>query len=234
MILAEYFHNGFLQQANYTDSQYLAEMSVAERDYYFNRAKNTLIEYWVNLAENNEFVRQQLRQITLRDVVLKGKKKDDKYVSEYPSDILKPLKTYAIAGKKTCGDRRLVIRRLQSDKIERALKNPNSNRFWDFEETIGVEQSDGFAIYTGGLTIKKVVMDYIRKVPDIAAPHLEKFETYVKFSGGNPTTSNFELDSTYLADKIIALAVLFAQRDRGQAREYQTQLQTILNVERVF
>jgi hypothetical protein len=234
MIPVEYFHNGFLQQSNYTDSQYLAEMSVAERDYYFNRAKNTLIEYWVNLAENNEFIRQQLRQITIRDEELVGKKKGDKYIATYPKDILKPLKTYAIAAKKTCGDRRLVIRRLQSDKIERALKNPNSNRFWDFEETIGVEQSDGFAVYTGGLTIKKIVMDYIRKVPDLSAPYLEKYETYVKFSGGNPVTTNFEIDSTYLADKIISLAVLFAQRDRGQVQEYNTQLQTILNVERVF
>jgi hypothetical protein len=234
MIPVEYFHNGFLQQSNYTDSQYLAEMSVAERDYYFNRAKNTLIEYWVNLAENNEFIRQQLRQITIRDEELVGKKKGDKYIATYPKDILKPLKTYAIAAKKTCGDRRLVIRRLQSDKIERALKNPNSNRFWDFEETIGVEQSDGFAVYTGGLTIKKIVMDYIRKVPDLSAPYLEKYETYVKFSGGSPVTTNFEIDSTYLADKIISLAVLFAQRDRGQVQEYQTQLQTILNVERVF
>jgi hypothetical protein len=234
MIPVEYFHNGFLQQSNYTDSQYLAEMSVAERDYYFNRAKNTLIEYWVNLAENNEFIRQQLRQITIRDEELVGKKKGDKYIATYPKDILKPLKTYAIAAKKTCGDRRLVIRRLQSDKIERALKNPNSNRFWEFEETIGVEQSDGFAVYTGGLTIKKIVMDYIRKVPDLSAPYLEKYETYVKFSGGNPVTTNFEIDSTYLADKIISLAVLFAQRDRGQVQEYNTQLQTILNVERVF
>jgi hypothetical protein len=234
MIPVEYFHNGFLQQSNYTDSQYLAEMSVAERDYYFNRAKNTLIEYWVNLAENNEFIRQQLRQITIRDEELVGKKKGDKYIATYPKDILKPLKTYAVATKKTCGDRRLVIRRLQSDKIERALKNPNSNRFWDFEETIGVEQSDGFAVYTGGLTIKKIVMDYIRKVPDLSAPYLEKYETYVKFSGGSPVTTNFEIDSTYLADKIISLAVLFAQRDRGQVQEYQTQLQTILNVERVF
>jgi hypothetical protein len=234
MIPVEYFHNGFLQQSNYTDSQYLAEMSVAERDYYFNRAKNTLIEYWVNLAENNEFIRQQLRQITIRDEELVGKKKGDKYIATYPKDILKPLKTYAVATKKTCGDRRLVIRRLQSDKIERALKNPNSNRFWDFEETIGVEQSDGFAVYTGGLTIKKIVMDYIRKVPDLSAPNLEKYETYVKFSGGSPVTTNFEIDSTYLADKIISLAVLFAQRDRGQVQEYQTQLQTILNVERVF
>jgi hypothetical protein len=234
MIPVEYFHNGFLQQSNYTDSQYLAEMSVAERDYYFNRAKNTLIEYWVNLAENNEFIRQQLRQITIRDEELVGKKKGDKYIATYPKDILKPLKTYAVATKKTCGDRRLVIRRLQSDKIERALKNPNSNRFWDFEETIGVEQSDGFAVYTGGLTIKKIVMDYIRKVPDLSAPYLEKYETYVKFSGGNPVTTNFEIDSTYLADKIISLAVLFAQRDRGQVQEYNTQLQTILNVERVF
>lgn len=234
MIRVEYFHNAALQQANFTNGQYLAEVSVAERDYYFNRAKNTLLEYWANIAENNEFIRQQLRQITIRDEKLNGKTKDDKYIAEYPSQILKPLKTYAIASKKSCGDRRLVIRKLQSDKIERFLKNPNANRTWDFEETIGVDQSDGFAVYTGGLTIKSVVMDYIRKVPDIAAPHLEEFETYVKFSGGAPETVHFEIDSTYLADKIIALASLFILRDRGQAREYQTQLQTILNVEKVF
>lgn len=233
MIPVDYFHDAFLQQANYTNSQYLKELSVAERDYYFNRAKNYLIEYWTNIAENNEFIRQQLRQITVRDQILKGKTKGDKYISEYPKEILKPLKTYAIANKKSCGDRRLVIRRLQSDKIERALKNPNSNRFWDFEETIGVEQSDGFAVYHGGLTIKRVVMDYVRKVPDMAAPHSEEGETYRNFSGVT-TRVDFEIDSTYLADKIIALSVLFAQRDRGQAREYQTQLQTILNVEKVF
>lgn len=234
MIPIEVLHNGFLQQANYTNSEYLAELSHAQIDYYLNRSKNTLIEYWTNLAENNDFVRQQLRQVTVRDEVLSGNVKGDKYIAKYPENILKPLKVYATASKKGCPSRRLIVRRLPSQKIERALKNPNLNRFWDFEETIGVEQNNGFAVYTGGLDIEEVVMDYIHKIPDVCGVHLENYEKYIKFSGGPAQTQHFEIDSTYLADKVVALAVLYAKRDFREIQDYQTQLQTILQIDRIF
>jgi hypothetical protein len=234
MIPIEALHNGFLQEANYTNSKYLQELSAAQIDFYLNRAKNNLIEYWANLAENNDFVRQQLRQVTIRDKVLEGTVKGDKYIATYPEDILKPLKVYAMASKKSCSDRRLVVRRLPSHKIERALKNPNLNRFWDFEETIGQEQSDGFSVYTGGLTIKHLVMDYIRKIPDVCGVHLENYEKYIKFSGGTPQVANFEIDSTYLADKVVALAVLYAKRDSQDVPNFQSQFQTIAQIDRIF
>jgi hypothetical protein len=234
VIPVEYLHNGFLQEGNYTDSAYLTELSKAQIDFYLNRAKNTLLEYWTNLAENNDFVRQQLRQVVIRDVELKGSVKGDKYICTYPEDILKPLKVYAIAKKGKCKERRLIVRRFPSQKIERALKNPKLSRFWDFEETIATEQSDGYAIYHGGLTITKAVMDYVRKVPDVCGVHLENYESYIKFSGGKPETQNFLIDSTYLADKVIALAVLYAKRDYRELQDYQTQLQVILQIDRIF
>lgn len=233
MIAAEWLQNAFLQQGNYTDSKYLQELSAIQIDFYLNKAKNLLLEHWAGLAENNDSAKQHLRQVTERGVNLTTQLVGDKFIGTYPNDFFKPLKAVLFAKLGNCPERRLEVRRLPSDKIENALKDPNIQRFWDFEQTFGEESSKGFEVYVTGLTPTRLVLDYIRKIPDVACPQCEKAEQYVPFQGGQPISQDLEIDSVFFAEKMVSLAVFFAQKDHGDQKS-QVDLQSIINVEKVF
>lgn len=229
-------HYDFIQEANRTDSQYLKRMSAVQRDFFLNKAKDNLVQYYAELVEANDIVRQYLREIVVRDRALKGSSGKERYVATFPADMLKPIKLYAVASKKGCPDkRRLLVRRLSSDKIERALKNPHATRFWDFEETFGLESDKGFEIYQGDTIIESVVLDYVRKVKDVAGPEFENAERYID-PQGKPVAGNVDLELTHpdLVAKIVSLAVLFAHRSQGNMTDFQSRYQTIVNIERVF
>lgn len=230
-------HYDFIQLANRTDSQYLKNMRAVQRDFFLNKAKDNILQFYAELLETSDIVRQYLREVTVRDRVMTGQDKGERYVALYPLDVLKPLKVYAEAEREGCGNeqRRLIIRRLPSDKIERALKNVNARRFWDFEETFGLESDKGFEVYQGDTKIVRVVMDYVRKVKDVAGPDFEDAERYIS-PEGHAVTGNVDLELTHpdLVPKIVSLAVLFAHQSLGNMTDFQSRYQTIVNVERVF
>lgn len=229
-------HYDFIQEANRTDSQYLKKTTAVQRDFFLNKAKDNLLQYYAELVEVNDIVRQYLREVTVRDKVLTGQDKQERYLALYPDNLLKPIKVYAMASMPGCtNQRRLLIRRMPSDKIERALKNTNTNRFWDFEETFGLESDKGFEVYQGNTKIERVVLDYIRKVKDVAGPEFEDAERYIS-PEGNAVTGNVDLELSHpdFVAKMVSLAVLFAHRSLGNMTDFQSRYQTIVNIERVF
>lgn len=228
-------HYDFIQEANRTDSQYLKHTSAVQRDFFLNKAKDNILQYYAEMVERDDMVRQYLREITVRDKVLTGEDREERYVAAYPGDMLKPMKVYAIASRPGCTDqRRLLIRRMSSDKIERALKNVHTNRFWDFEETFGFESDKGFEVYQGDTKIERVVLDYVRKVKNVAGPEFENAEMYIS-PEGEAVTGNVDLELSHpdLVAKLVSLAVLFAHRSLGNLTDFQLRYQTILNIERV-
>lgn len=229
-------HYDFINEGNRSDSKYLKKTSAVQRDYYFNKAIVNLVQFYADLVEANDTVRQYLREITVRDKVLKGVDQGERYVAEYPKDFLKPIKVYIEASKAGCTERRrLLVRRMPSDKIERALKNTNTKRFWDFEETFGLESDKGFEIYQGDTKAERVVLDYIRKVKEVQGPEFEHAESYINAEGSKVTTNvDLELSHPDFVAKIGSLAVLFAHRDLGNITDYQTRYQSIVQFERVF
>lgn len=230
-------HYDFIQLANRTDSQYLKKTSAVQRDFFLNKAKDNLLQFYAELVETQDIVRQYLREIIVRDKVLEGVDRGERYVANYPDNLLKPIKVYAEVSKLNCTQkRRLLIRRLPSDKIERALKNPHANRFWDFEETFGLESEKGFEVYQErGTKVEKVVLDYVRKVADVAGPEFEDAEKYIS-PEGNAVTGNVDLELSHpdLVAKIVSLAVLFAHQSLGNLTDFQSRYQTIVNLERSF
>lgn len=229
-------HYEFILEANRSDSQYLKKTSAVQRDYLLNKAVVDLIQFYGDLVETNDTVRQYLREIIVRDTVLKGVSGPERYVAELPKNFLKPLKVYVEVNKTGCIEtRRLLVRRLPSDKIERALKNVNANRFWDFEETFGLESDKGFEIYHGGLIVKKAVLDYLRTVPLVKGPEFEDAERYINTEGQVETNNvNLELSHPDLVKKIVSLAVLFGHRNLGNTTEFRSRYESIVNLERVF
>ncbi len=236
MTSVNWLHYNFIQEAHRTDSSALGNLSVAQRDHFLNAAKDNLLEFYADLVETEDLVRQFLREVTKRDITLKGEDKGEKYIADYPEDFLKPLKIYAVAGKEGCIEtRRLKVRRLSSDKIERALSNSNTRRFWDFEETFGLESDKGFEIYQGDTKIEKAVLDYVRKVKDVQGPDFEDAEQYISAEGEAISTNvNLEISHKGFAHRVVLLGVLLAHRALGNVQDFSTRYQTIVNLERVF
>lgn len=230
-------HYDFIQLANRTDSEYLKSTTAVQRDFFLNKAKDNILQHYAELFEKEDIVRQYLREITVRDRVMTGQDKGERYVAIYPLDMLKPVKVYAEATKVGClnQQRRLIIRRLPSDKIERALKNVNARRFWDFEETFGLESERGLEVYQGDTQVQRVVLDYVRKVRNVAGPEFEDAEKYIS-PEGNAVSGNVDLELSHpdLVSKMVSLAVLFAHQSLGNLTDFQSRYQTILNIERVF
>lgn len=235
MIPANQLQLDFIQQAHHTGSEANQELSLAQRDYYINKAKNYLYELYAGHVENNDLLRQYLRPLIVRGEKLNGKVSGDKYEVTYPGSFYKLLKISTALKKGKCPSRDIIIRRPSSDKIDRARKNPNISRVWDFEETIGIENKEGFEFYHAGLGVEKVELDYLKKLPDVASPEYENSETYIT-SDGTPVTVNADLqiDDPAFAQKIVAAAVLFAARDYGNIPDFESRLATIANIERVF
>lgn len=235
MIPATALHYAFLQQADVTDSQYIGQLSIAQRDYYLNRSKDLIIETYSKLAENNSKIAGYLLDITVRDKKLTAKLENDYFLSSYPKDYYFPLGIYVDARKKDCeGVRRFPVRRLTSDKIRRALKNANVKRFWDFEETVSVQSNKGFQVYTEPDVTYEVFLDYIKKVPDIATPQFEGAERYID-SAGKPVTQNkdLEINDIDLFHKIVSVAVLLVKRDKRLIQDYELQFKTLLNLDKI-
>lgn len=234
MILVDTLHLDFTQQANHTASEKLAELSKAQIDYYLNKAKNLFYEMLAGKVETNDLARQYLKPLIVRDKKLEGTSGQEKFVTKYPKDFYKPLKVFAKAKRGNCPERRLIVRRPVSDKIERGLKNPNINRFWDFEETFAIESSNGLEIYQGDMTFTGVYLDYLKILPDVAGPELENAEEYITANGEAITTNiNLEVEDKGFAHKIVSLAVLLAQRDYGHIQDFEMKMATITNIERI-
>lgn len=226
----------FLQQANHTDSKYLAETDVIQIDYYLNRAKDTVVGWLTAQDENNDTVRRHLAQLVKRDVLLSATKKTDiLYEAKLPEDFYKHRSLYIMASKQGCDvKRKLLVHRAPSEKRQSALKNPNTNRFWDFEETFATEFYGGLNIDCESDLTYEVYLDYIRSVGDVAyVSGLKNGETYRTPAGEVLTTDqNLDLDGTFFHRMIVNLATLEVKRDYSNFPEYQTQRDFILSIDR--
>lgn len=235
MIPVSSLHFDVLQQANHTDSEYLNELSVLQIDYYLNRGKNTVVEWLTFQDETNDTVRRYLAQLVVRDKLLKGKLSGNKIINELPADFYKQKAVYGIAKKAGCsGDRRIVIRRPTSEKFQRAVKNINSNRVWDFEETFAQEAADGLHVYTEPGVMIDTYLDYIRKVPDVAYAEGARGGSYIRADGERiDQNSNLELDGAFFQSKIVNIAVLEIKKDYSVFQDYQAQKDFILSIDRI-
>lgn len=236
MIPVSRLHHSFLQQANHTDSEYLSQLSVAQRDYYLNRGKDIVFEWLTSQDETNDTVRRYLAELTVRGQQLTSKVLDTReYEASYPEDFFKQKALYAKATRTGCPTSRdIIIRRPTSEKLRRALKNPNSSRIWDFEETFAIEGERGLQVYTEPGVALDIRMDYIRRLPDVAWPSgVQDGKAYIGPDGTQVTQDrNLEIDNVFFHNKMVNMAVLLAKRDLGNIQDYQSQRDIILSFDR--
>jgi hypothetical protein len=235
MIPVSSIHYGILQQANHTDSEYLNETTVPQRDYYINKVKRIVVEWLTSQDETNDTIRRYLQSIVKRDVQLSYSRVGDVYIAKYPADFYKQKALYAIATLTGCElEKRIKIRRPTSEKFQSALDNKHVKKIWDFKQTVAKEGDDGIHVVTEPDVNLDIYMDYIRMVEDVAYPSGAKGGSYIG-SDGNPVTEDKHLDLEYefFFNKIVNLAVLEIKKDYTDLQDYQSQRDFILSIDRI-
>lgn len=229
-------HFAFLQQANHTDSKYLAETDVIQIDYYLNKSKAIGLEWITSLDDNNDTVRKYLTQLTIRRKKLDAVKDADRYIAQYPKDFYKHKALWVMASREGCDvPRKFKVSRPSSEKLQRALDNQNTNNFWDFEQTFAQEAFDGLHVFTKPELTYEIFIDYLKGVPDVAyVSGLKNGKVYKRPTGEVVNTDeHLQLDGEHFPKLIVDLAALEVKKDYSNFPEYQAQRDFILNIDRL-
>lgn len=235
MISPVTLHVDLRRRLNRFDSSWGQKLNVAKIDSILNEAVEIFVDNRLSLVETNNKVREDLRQLERKYEDLKIIKTTAKYViAEYPEDCLKILRSSALVHKDPCGDRDITVRRFQSQQLNDSLNSPFWKPSYEYEETIGDEESRGFLVYHNGeFTIKNVFVDYIRKPKEIRTPSMTEKKRYSIGGKVYEEDQGLELTSTQQARKILDIAALIAARDMQDYQDFEAQLAKILQTERL-
>jgi len=128
MISAEKLVYDFYRKYNANNSGKNKKIPIVDVISYLNEALEIWFENKVFIAETNQKVRNDLRQLEVKKEKLKVSRIDDRCViAEYPSDFYQLLNQVAIVKSDCCDEKKeLIVRILQSDDLqERKLLRTN-------------------------------------------------------------------------------------------------------------
>lgn len=189
----------------------------------------------LRLEQTNQEIRNNLRPYLESKIEVACTSVDSNCcLLTYPDDLYKRKNQLAIANKDCCPglDKEIIIRIVQSDDLHEARHNPLRRSDFFFEQLIGVEDKLGLLVYHDNqMDVIKGFIDYYRRPRQLHAPSLVECDGpfYYDYDGIIVTKDQpFEGDSTYSANDVVDLAVLFAQRDTMDYDGYQTQYNKIL------
>lgn len=203
-----------------------------------NEAWQVVFENNIKMAETDSRYRNNLRQLEKKNVKLELQNIDKNITfAKYPDDLHTRLSHYVTAKctEDGCDCKMIIPRITQSDDLHKSRKDPYRKSNYKWEQLPMDEAGNGLYLYHDGeMEICEMFVDYYRKVNAMQAPSLLNC-TIRQYFDYNDTPINydvpFDVDSTYLARKVVDVAVLIAHRDIRDAEGYQTQLSKILTLE---
>lgn len=233
MVKCEKLHYALRQRLNTSGLNNNKPLTTAQADFYLNCAKEVILENLATMVEVNPELRNILRQVEVKNhciTKVEGKDPNTKTV-KLPSNYYRGLRVWGIACKDGCEDERVIdFFSYQTQHLNNAVKNPYLKSSWDYEEAIYDEGEDGIYVYVNDdeFRLKKVCMDYIRKIPDIRCPEFDECEYLDECGDVVKDNIDFEIDDPRFFKKMVDYAALTAHRDMGQVDDFQTQSQLIL------
>lgn len=237
MVAATKLVYDFTKQLGSAETSFAKSMSVIDKCSYLTDALYIYFENRVSIAETNRLVRNDLRVFEKKNQSLK-KIRDlkDQSIFGHPENFYSFLRTDAIAYKEQCDEERLLVGiTIQTDDLSNALKDPFWKPSFEWEETLVDESSEGLHVFhNGDFEVREVKADYYEKPKEIHCPSLSANGQYEDWNGKvQKKDSGLEIDSTMASRKIVDIAVLLAHRDNGNVRDFQTQINKILLVEKI-
>lgn len=240
MISVEKLVYDFYRKYNANNSGRNKKIPIVDVISYLNEALEIWFENKVFIAETNQKIRNDLRQLEIKKHKLEVEKLDDNCViAKYPDNFYQLLNQTAIASSECCDEKKEIIARIvQSDDLQEARRNPYRKTDFKWEQLLADEAGDGLYLYEDkALSIECVYIDYIRKPQYLNAPELLKcgLGKYVDYSGQTITiNSDFEIDATFANRQVSDLAVLLVSRDLNNLAGFSSQASKILQVEKLY
>ena len=241
MISVEKLINDFYRKQNAVNSSKSKHYNIVDVIGFLNEAYQIWYENKVFSAETNERVRNDLRLFEIKKLELECERVDENCCKiTYPANFYQRLNQIAIACNEECCpgvEKTIVIRIVQSDDLQDARRNPFRQSDFKWEQLIAEEAGDGMYIYHDcSMDIRKVYIDYYRKPEMVEAGHLvECAGGYLKYDGEFINfKKDFEVDSTFADRQVSDIASIIASRDSGDYKDYQTKLQQILQLDKLY
>lgn len=229
----------FRRRMNRLDSKFKKDFEPDEIDAYLNEAKDILYSKRLDILELNPQVKEELRPLEVKEVCLNcipHKINKDACVVELPEDYFRKSRYRALIYKDSdCGDKEAFLRIMTSDKLTEALKDPHRKPSYEYEELLMDEFDGGFLVFHNReCKVKKVCIDYYKKLVDIATPSLTQDKKYEDASGKSIVKDQgLVIDNPVFVNLLLDIAGLSAQRDLGAVQDFQMSLNKILNIQKI-
>lgn len=226
----------FKQRLHHRNTSYSQAIEILDVCGYLNQAQNRYFENRVEQQEKSKLVEDDLRAFEMNEVSLTKEEIGNRVLFKYEDDHYQTLRQKVVVSKDTCGEKILPIRIFSSDNYDQNIDNTMWKSSYEWEDIMAIKYSKGFQFRNpDDFDIKEVVVDYYRRPREVHAPSLSARDEYITSSGENISEDrDCEFDTTLAYEKIVDLAVLFALRDIGDVKDWQTQTSKILNTEKIY
>lgn len=241
MIPATRLHSEFLRRVNRLNSQINDKIEINQIDSYLNEAQDIFYNSRLRLLETNPEVRDELRKAEVKGFC--GKCKESKNVSQasifdFPTDYYRLIRHYVTIfcnDDRNCPEKVVTAQKAQTDDLGEILKDPFRKPSFEYEQVWTDEAREGLYVYhNDSFSIRKVCIDYYTTLPRIAFPSLTSKGFYINSDGEKVSVdSGYILDTTDSWRKVVDIASLIYLRDVSDVNDFQTQLNKILQVERL-
>lgn len=224
----------FDRRFHHRNSSYSKALSAEDVCSFLTEGLMIYFENRVAVAETSSLVQNDLRNYEVKEVELPiVKEEKDFVVASYMDNHYQLLNQKACASKEGCPSGDIGIRIFQSDDKRSALVNEMMKPSFEWRETVGEEGEDGLYVWHNReFKIDKILVDYYRKPEDIHVPSMKE-GTYVDWNGVVRTEDTVLDMPTYAFRKIVDIAILCATRDIGDLKDFQSQINKIVNTDKI-
>lgn len=216
-------------------------MPVVDKIAYLNEAQEIWFRAVTKIAETDNQIRQDLSSLEVKNEELVLSPQDKYTIARFPKNMFKRLNQRAIVSCKSCCPgfkKEITLTFSQADDIHEDRLNEFRKADFAWEQLPVDEGSEGLYLYHDGeMEIEKVIIDYYRNPTQIHAPSLVICDGpgYYDYCGIKITADqDFEIDSRYLDNKIVDIAVLLAKRDKGELQDFNSRLQSLLQLDSIL
>lgn len=216
-------------------SEYNKNLRLEDKLYFLNEALDTIFRRKVNkFSEASSQYKNELRFFEVKEYELELLKKESKYsIYKLPSNFYKLLRQKTIQSKEDCGKKDIELILFDTDDLNKALKNPFWKPSFEWEHSICDEGSEGLYVWHDTESnLESVIVDYYRRPDEIHAPSLHPNKKYISWNG-EVITKDTKLELENNLSNVVDLAILNTRASLGDVKDYELQLNKILNTEKI-
>lgn len=236
MILAARLVYEFDLRYNRLQSSHDQYIRLEDKLSIINQGLRIVYKDLIQRAELESYYRNALRPLEVKEDTLKLAKKAESYnIYEYPQDIYKLMRMRITATHKDCPEKTIPVSFFQTDDLDNSMVSNFWKPSYAWELCLGDEGRDGYYLWHGGdYSIKKVYCDYYLKPAEIHAPSMAESGEYIDWNGIKQTKDvGLELDSDFVFDRIIDVAILVAKSIKGDVQDFNLALNKILQTDKI-